>query len=478
MTTLDRRDNRKLQVQAIDIAGRVPPHNTDAEEAVLAAVLLDGRVLDEVDFLAAEDFYSEAHKRVFEAVREVRSKGTAVDIQTVAAWLRDRDWLQAVGGVSSLAKLVDATPAVAHIEAHAQIVKGKSRVRAMIAVCQQSAAEAYGDYGDAAEYINSVERRVCEVGVATHVSNETDARTLMGEEFDRIKRLRASDGPDPDVMPTGLVDVDDVLAGGHRRGELIVIAGRPGMGKTAYVIGQLLASAQRDTAVELFSLEMPKAQMSTRLLAHLARVDVRDIRKANFGPVDWDSMLRAGNDIAVMPIWIDDTGSATLAHVRAVSRRRDVELRRRGKRLGLVIVDYLQLMAGTGEERNREEVIATISRGLKALAKELGIPVIALSQLNRSVETRPGKDKRPQLSDLRESGAIEQDADVIQFLYRPEYYYANKNTEEARKVKGYAEIIIAKQRNGPTKMVPVTFLEEFAAFVSRERGMPSPDWED
>ncbi len=478
----------RAPVQVVDIGGRVPPHNLEAEAAVLASILSDHRKLDAViGILQPDHFYSDANRRVFEAALELQRKGTPVDLQTVAGWLKDRDWLQAIGGVSYLAKLVDSTPVVAHVEAYADIVREKSRIRRLIDTCQLVAAEGFGDYGDPQSFIDSAEQQIYELARTPESSSVHQMYDVVYAAFQQMQAAFES-GKTITGVPSGFSDFDERTSGMHE-GELIIVAARPGMGKTSFVmnIATNTASAQLqqregeevapDTmyGVMVFSLEMPKEQLANRMMCSEARVNLSDVRKGQVAGERWDRLVQAANDLGRLPIWIDDTPGLGVLELRAKVRRQQHQFDQKGpdgrwiKRIGLVIVDYLQLMKGRDGVQSREQEISEISRGLKQLAKELHVPVIALSQLNRAVETRSAKDKRPQLSDLRESGAIEQDADVIAFIYRPEYYLSDKSSAEAQKMKGYAEIIIAKQRNGPTGRVPVTFIDEYTRFENRAR---------
>jgi replicative DNA helicase len=474
-------------VRAIDLGGRVPPNNSEAEAAVLSAVLSDGRALDAVlEFLQAEHFYSDANRRVFEAAEELHRRSQPVDIQTVAAWLKDRERLQAIGGISYLAKIVDATPAVAHVTAHAKIVKEKSRIRRLIETCQMVAASGYGDYGEAQEFIDQAEQAIYDIARTPEKSTVHLMYDVVRETFEQLNESLAR-GKAITGVPSGFGDLDEKTSGMHP-GELIIVAARPGMGKTSYVlnIATHVASAHKlqpideemtadpQFGVMVFSLEMPKEQLANRMMCSEGRVNLVELRKGQVHGEKWDNLVEAANRLSQMPIWIDDTPGLSILELRAKVRRQqhDFDKMVDGKyvrKIGLVIIDYLQLMRGRDNLNSREQEISEISRGLKALAKELRVPVIALSQLNRAVETRGGKDKRPQLSDLRESGAIEQDADVIQFIYRPEYYIIDKSSEEAQKTKGYAEVIIAKQRNGPTGRVATTFIEEYTRFENRAK---------
>jgi replicative DNA helicase len=477
-----------VQVKAIDVAGRVPPHNLDAEAAVISAVLTDGHALDAVlEFLSAEHFYSDANRRIFEAAIELHSKGQPVDVQTIASWLRDRERLSAVGGISYLAQIVDATPAVAHVAAHGRIIREKFRVRKLIETCQMVAAEGFGDYGEAQGFIDTAEQRIYELARTPEKSTVSLMYDVVRGAFDELQAAFER-GKLITGVATGFHDLDEKTSGMHS-GELIIVAARPGMGKTSYVmnIAVNVASAIPEQApdsevvveprqgVMVFSLEMPKEQLANRMMCSEGRVNLSDLRKGQVMGEKWDRLVESANHLSQLPIWIDDTPALSVLELRAKIRRQQHEFDRKDangnytQKISLIIIDYLQLMKGRENAASREQEISEISRGLKQLAKELRVPVIALSQLNRAVETRSSKDKRPQLSDLRESGAIEQDADVIQFIYRPEYYLTDKGSPEATKMKGYAELIIAKQRNGPTGRVPVTFIDDYTRFENRAR---------
>jgi replicative DNA helicase len=480
------RFRQKVQVQAVDLAGRVPPHNDEAEAAVLSAILSDGNALDAVlEFLSAEHFYVDANRRIFEGAIELHSRGQPVDIQTVAGWLKDRERLQAVGGIAYLAKIIDATPAVAHVGAHARIVREKSRIRRLIETCQMVAAEGYTDYGDAQQFIDGAEQKIYELARTPESSTVHLMYDVVRGSFEQLQAALER-GKLITGVASGFDDLDEKTAGMHE-GELIIVAARPGMGKTSYVlnIATNVASALPEQApgeevatdtqngVMVFSLEMPKEQLANRMMCSEGRVNLSDLRKGQVGGEKWDRLVESANRLSQMPIWIDDTPAISVLEVRAKIRRQQHSFDKRlpdgryKQKIGLIIIDYLQLMRGREGAQSREQEISEISRGLKALAKELHVPVIALSQLNRAVETRAGKDKRPQLSDLRESGAIEQDADVIQFIYRPEYYVVEKNSADAQRLKGYAEVIVAKQRNGPTGRVALTFIDDYTRFENR-----------
>jgi replicative DNA helicase len=467
------------------VAGRVPPHDLDAEAAVLSASLLDRDALDRVlEILESEHFYSEANRLVYEACRALSLVGTPIDIVSVASWLRDRQQIQRIGGAAYLGQLADATPAVAHVTTHARTVKEKWRLRRLISVCQRFAAEGYGDVGHAQQFIDQAEQAVYDLARTPEGSTVHPLKEVLTNTFQQLSAA-ADRGDQITGVPTGFLDLDRKTAGLHK-GELTIVAARPSMGKTAFVlnIAATVASPQRVAkvtgsvqerpgwGVAIFSLEMPKEQLGARMVCSEARVDLGKLRQGFLGPDDWAALTTAAARLSNLPVWIDDAPGLGILELRAKVRRIQAEIGRGARatdggeqgRLGLVVVDYLQLMQGTGRTDSREQEISEISRGLKQLAKELDVPVIALSQLNRGVETRGTKDKRPLLADLRESGAIEQDADNVVFIYRDEYY--NRDSPE----KGIAEIIVAKQRNGPTGTVKTRFVTSCTRFENLAAG--------
>ncbi|HEV8551150.1 MAG TPA: replicative DNA helicase [Polyangiaceae bacterium] len=461
--------------------GRVPPNELDAEAAVLSAVLLDPDAFDRIqDLLAPEHFYADANRRIFEAVLELKSmSGQPVDIVSVAAWLRDRNRLAQVGGTPYLAQLADATPAVAHVENHARLIKEKWRMRQLIATCHRVTAEGYAGTEDVQAFIDSAEQAVFDIARVSANSSMVSAKDAIHKAFDILTET-ARRGGGVTGIETGFRELDRMCSGLHP-GDLYIVAGRPGMGKTAFVMNLAVNVCMPKAAAEegqdfqapaempgygvLFcSLEMPKEQLAARLLASEARVDMAGIRSGRPQREDWPKLTEAAARLSRLPLWIDDTPALTLLDLRAKIRRLQAEISRGdahvpAQKLGLVAVDYLQLMQGRRDAGSREQEISELSRGLKQLAKEMGVPVLALSQLNRAVETRTTKDKRPQLSDLRESGAIEQDADAIFFIYR-EFYYFKENAEK----RNIAEIIIAKQRNGPTGTFETRYSDSFVRF--------------
>lgn len=445
---------------------RTPPQDLDAEAAVLSAVLLSRDAFDQVaDTLKAEHFYAEAHRRIFEAACDLIANGKPADLRTVASWLRDRGRLDQIGGAAYLGQISDAVPAVANVSAYAQIVRDKARIRSVVTVCQRIAADGYGQIEDAQSFVDKAEQSLYEIAheqaPTTMVALGEAARIAFRTIGEAATRGKAITG-----LPTGLERLDSLTAGLHP-GELTIVAARPGMGKSSLAMDLALnvASASEEPAsVAFFSLEMPKEQLAMRAACAWGRVDVSKLRQHHrLTERDWADITRAMADITKLPIAIDDTAGLSLLELRAKTRRAAADFARENKPpLGLVVIDYLQLMRGDPSAKSREQEVAGVSRGLKQLAKELGVPVIALAQLNRNVEARGKNDKRPQLSDLRESGAIEQDADNVLFIHRDDYYDREAET------KGIAELIVAKQRNGATGIAKVKWLAHCTSFRDLE----------
>lgn len=478
------RDREPVRLVAESTAGRVPPHNLDAEAAVLSAVLLGGEALDKVlPVLKPEHFYSDANGRIYEAAVSLAVANMPIDLVAVANVLRDRGLLAQCGGAEYLMLLSDATPAAANVGHHALIVKDKWRLRQLIAICQHTAAEGYGDVGEIQSFVSAHEHEVFELSQTAERTALSPLGAVLKSSFAAVSEAAAR-GARITGTSTGYEKIDAKTSGLHA-GDLTIVAARPGMGKTAYVLSLAVnVASPREIheddgskwtcpgeGVAVFSLEMPKDQCSIRMACSEGRVDLGRLRSGMMQPADWSRMTQAASYLSELPIWIDDTPAITLQEIRAKVRRLQAEYDKPesaagpARKVGLVVIDYLQLMKGRDDAASRELEISEISRGLKQLAKELKVPVIALSQLNRSVETRSTKDKRPQLSDLRESGSIEQDADNVLFIYRDDYY--NPETSNA---KGLAEIIIAKQRNGPTGRVMLRFTASCTRFDNLAAG--------
>jgi replicative DNA helicase len=469
-------------------AGKIPPHDLEAEAAVLSTVLLDSARLGQLTFLVPRTFYSDPNGIIWGAALALAAENKPIDLVTVTSYLRERGHLDAVGGMAYIAQLADATPAVANVEAHAMTVWECWRLRKVIAVCQVVAAQGYGDVGNRQEFVDAALESLSELSRAPGVKPLTTLRAALTESITRLTKA-AQNGDRITGISTGYDRLDAKTAGLHD-GDLTVVAARPGMGKTSYVLNLAINVAtprhikaadngppipRMGDPVIVFSCEMPTPQIADRIVCSEGRVDLGKLRQGFLQPDDWRRLTEAASFLAQLPIWIDDTAAISLLQMRSKIREANNELalawRRQNAargivpgpddeppRVRLVILDYIQLATGDKSTGSREQEVSSISRGLKQLGKDLRCSVIALSQLNRSVETR-GKDKRPQLSDLRESGAIEQDADTIQFIYRDEYY--NPETTNA---KGIAEINIAKQRNGPTGRLLLRFASSCTRF--------------
>lgn len=435
--------------------GRVPPYDLAAERAVLGGLLLENAAYDLVAELPlrAEDFYRDAHARIYEVMQGLFMERQPVDTITVRERLVTQNKLAAVGGEEYLLGLTDTIPTKENVHAYAQIVQEKAIVRRMILACHEIAARGYGDYGLVADYVNDAERNVFDVSKEHARSPYEHVNKVVLRTFEEISAATDRDGDHVTGLPTGFASLDWYTAGFHP-GDLIICAGRPGMGKTSFALNLAVNAVRaRNIPAIFFSLEMSKEQLARRLLCSEARVDSNKLRSGRLSREDWAPLARAADEVSRLPVWLDDTPGLTVMELRAKARRLQSEAK-----LGLIVVDYIQLMRSGARADNREQEISEISRSLKAVAKELKVPVIALSQLNRAVENRATKDKRPLLSDLRESGALEQDADTILFIYREEEY--NKETED----RGVAEIIIGKQRSGPTGIVKCKFLREYTRF--------------
>lgn len=436
--------------------GLKPPHSLEAEREVLAAVFIDPEALDTLlELLRVEDFYSERHQTIFRTMAELHARDTPVDLVTMMQALKDAGAFERIGGVQTLSRLLDRAGTVTNVAHYARIVRDRAQVRRMIEVGQSIVSEGLQS-PDVTEYLDASERAVFEVGERASAGAAKSMRELVGSSIERIQRAFES-GSDVTGVGSGFADLDR-LTHGWQPGELVILAARPSMGKSA-LAGQLaVAEARRGGAVAVFSLEMPGEQWTNRMLAAEARIDLSNLAAGVIADDEWTRLTGAADVVERLPILVDDDAVMTPSRLRARCRR----LARRHGGLRLVIVDYLQLMAGEGRtgKGSREQEIAYISRSLKALAKDLRCPVIALSQLNRGLESRA--DKRPMLSDLRESGSIEQDADVVVFIYREEVYTRDVPPE----LQGVAELIVAKNRNGACGTVGLKFWKSWTRFDS------------
>jgi len=432
---------------------KVPPQNLDAESSVLGGILLENEAVNQVlELLRPEDFYRESHRKVFRAIVELSDRSEPVDLITLSDFLKSRGELEAVGGTAYLASLADFVPTAANISHYARIVREKSILRSLISTATEIATRGYEEQGNVEEFLDSAEKVIFDISEKKIKASFVAVGDMIKDTLKTVEKLYERKEMVTGV-PTGYSDLDRLTAG-LQPAELIIVAGRPGMGKTAFALNIAANAAFTGAGVAVFSLEMAKEQLVLRMLCSEARVDSSKVRSGYLGERDFPQLAKAAGRLHEAPIYIDDTPAISVLELRAKARRL---VRDRSKKIGLIIVDYLQLMRGMGTASNREQEISEISRSLKALAKELSVPVIALSQLNRRVEDR--SDRRPMMSDLRESGAIEQDSDVIIFIYRDEVY--NKSDESK---KGLAEIIVAKQRNGPIDTVTLTFLNEYTRF--------------
>jgi replicative DNA helicase len=432
---------------------KVPPQNLEAEESVLSAILLDNStLLDVLETLESEDFYRSAHAKMFTAITELFAKNEPVDLVTLANILKEKGQLEEIGGATSLAKLVDTAPLAVNAQHYARIIRDKAALRKLIEHSNAITARCFEDSGDVDDVIDFAEKAVFEIAGNKNKKSFYPLSQIIGHSIDALEERQGNKTLVTGVS-TGFSRLDN-LTSGFQGSDLIILAARPSMGKTALALNIARnAAIDANTPVAVFSIEMSKEQLSMRLLCAEARIDSSRLRSGFFSREDWVSLTNAAEVLSDAEIYIDDSPDLTAMSIRAKARRLKMD-----KNLGLVIIDYIQLMKGRSSAERRDLEISEISRGLKALAKELDIPVLALSQLNRKLEER--HDKRPQLSDLRESGALEQDADVVAFIYRDEVY----NKDENNPNKGIAELLLKKQRNGPTGEIKLAFISTYTRF--------------
>lgn len=444
---------------------KLPPHSVEAEQSVLGGLLLENDALDKIaDILTGADFYRHDHRLIFQHIAKLIEHNKPADIVTVAESLETSAELTSIGGIAYLGALAQNTPTAANIRRYAEIVRERAIMRKLVEVGSGIAESAFSPQGrDAQQLLDEAEAKIFQIAESGKRSSEgfVDIKILLPQVADRIDQLFQRDNPnDVTGVPSGFTDLDSMTSG-LQPGDLVIVAGRPSMGKTAFSLN-MAENVALDTGlpVAVFSMEMAATQLAMRMIGSVGRLDQHRMRTGRLEDEDWVRLTTALGRLNDAPIFIDEGAGLTSFDVRARARR----LHRQCGKLGLIVVDYLQLMAAPANHQgeNRATEISEISRSLKALAKELDVPVVALSQLNRSVEQRP--DKRPVMSDLRESGAIEQDADLILFIYRDEVY--NPDSPD----KGTAEIIIAKQRNGPIGRVRLTFLGEHTRFENFASG--------
>ncbi|MFQ5947822.1 MAG: replicative DNA helicase [Acidimicrobiia bacterium] len=444
------------QLEDLRAATRVPPHNLEAEESVLGAIMLSPDAANvALGKLHAEDFYKPAHQLVYEALTGLFDANQPIDAITVADALRRSDRLDRVGGVAYLTAILDAVPTTSNIEYYAGIVEENSARRRLLQVGGSIGDLAFETDRPISEVLDRAEQDVFAVAERRVGEGLMPVGPMLKGTLEQIEEL-GTKGTEVTGLPTGFADLDRKLAGLHPA-NLVVIAARPSMGKTALALNIAQNVAQKGHPVAIFTLEMSREEVVQRMLCSLERVDSQKLRTGQLGPELWQRVVRAAGRLFEVPIFVDDSAGLTVTEIRAKCRRM-----RRQHGLDLVVVDYLQLMQGSGRAENRQQEIADISRSLKNLARELRVPVIAVSQLNRALEAR--ENKRPRLGDLRESGAIEQDSDVVMFIYRHEYYYPGD-----QETKGIAEVNVAKHRSGATGQVDMTFMPEFTLFTNLGR---------
>jgi len=436
---------------------KVPPQNQEAEQSVLGGMLIDNESIHKVvETISSDDFYREAHRKIFGAIISLYQRSEPSDLVTVTTALKSDGLLDEVGGPAYLSTLVDRVPTAANAASYARIVREKAVLRQLIEGATRIAELGYAEKGNVDEFVDSAEKIIFEVAQKRIRQGFTSVKDIVKASFKAIEELYERKELITGV-PTGYREFDRLTCG-LQRSDLIVIAGRPSMGKTAFALNVVEhAAIEGGVNCAVFSLEMSKEQLVQRMLCSRAEVDASKLRGGFLAESDWPRLTRAAGLLSESPIFIDDQPAMNVLEIRAKARRLQRE-----HGLGLIVVDYLQLMRGVGRIESREREISEISRALKALAKEINVPVVALSQLNRGVEAR--QDKRPQLSDLRESGAIEQDADVIAFIYRDEMY--NRDSPD----KGKAEVLIGKQRNGPTGKVVLAFRSNLTRFDDLAHG--------
>ena len=438
---------------------KLPPQHIEAEQSVLGGILIENEAVNRVtEILDADDFYRDAHRKIYNALLNLSERDEPADLITLTNELRKSDQLDSIGGASYLASLIDSVPTAANIEYYARIVKEKAILRKLIQTSTEIITQGYEDRGDVEGFLDEAERAIFEISEKRVRPSFYSMREIVKESFATIEKLFKKKEAVTGV-PSGFKELDRMTAG-FQPSDLIIIAGRPSMGKTAFCLDIAeYAAIENKIPVAIFSLEMSKEQLVIRMLCSQANVEGTRLRTGYLSESDWPKLTIAAGNLSDAPIYIDDTAALSALELRAKARRLKSE-----HGLGMVIIDYLQLMKGRTRVESRQQEISEISRSLKALAKEINIPVIAVSQLSRKTEERTGN--RPQLSDLRESGAIEQDADLILFIYRDEVY--NRDPENPN--RGKAEVIIGKQRNGPIGKIDLAFLDKFTTFKELYRG--------
>lgn len=437
--------------------GKIPPHDIEAEQAVIGSMLTDkDAIMSAVETIKPEDFYREDNKIIYEAILNLFNRAEPVDIITLKTELQSMKQLEVVGGLEYIAQLPDKVPTTANVEQYIKIVEEKSALRALIKTANDLISLGYDQTQDVEDILDTAERKIFDVIQNRNQKGYSSIKDILVDSFTQLEQLYNQKQHITGV-PTGFADLDFITAGLHKS-DLVIVAARPAMGKSAFALNIATNAAVRNnTPVAIFSLEMSKEQMTNRILCSEAMVDSNKVRTGKVEDDDWQKLAEASGNLSQAQIFIDDTPGISVMEIRAKCRKMKLE-----KNIGMVVIDYIQLVQGSNRKGgSREQEISEISRSLKILAKEINVPVIALSQLSRSVEQRP--DHRPMLSDLRESGAIEQDADIVMFLYRDDYY--NPDTEK----KNIAEVILAKHRAGSTGTVELLWLGSYTKFANLDK---------
>lgn len=435
----------------MDTSIRSIPHNIEAEQGVIGSMLIDKTsIVEAMEVLNTEDFYKDSHKVIFDSILDLYKKDTAVDIITLTENLKSKSKLEAAGGITYISELSGSIVSTANLKSYVKIVKDKSTLRKLIRTSTKIIEESYKNQNDVTGTIDMAEKSIFDLSSNRKISDFEPMNVVLERGFIEIERLFNNKGETTGIA-SGFRELD-AKTSGFQKGDMVLVAARPSMGKTTFALNIAEYAALREgKKIAIFSLEMSKEQLAYKLLCSEAHIDMLNLRTGNLEDKDWESIARASGPLAAAEIFIDDTAGISIMEMRSKCRRLKME-----HGIDMIVVDYLQLMSGGKGSENRQQEVSEISRSIKALAKEMECPVIALSQLSRAPEART--DHRPMLSDLRESGSIEQDADIVMFLYRDEYY--NKDTED----KNVAECIIAKQRNGPTGTVKLAWMGQFSKF--------------
>lgn len=440
----------------LGILGRIPPHNIEAEQSVIGCMLLDKEIISTVtEILKSDDFYREDHREIFESIMDLFDKGEPVDIITVSEQLKVRGSLENVGGLEYLTNITTSVPTTSNARHYAKIVEEKSILRKLIKASSDIVNMGYEASDEVTYVLDRAEKNIFDILQKRNMQGFSHIKDIIVDTFNRLEELYNNNGQITGI-PTGFVDLDYKTSGLHNS-DLILVAARPAMGKTAFALNiAQYAAVHRHVPVAIFNLEMSKEQLVNRMLSIESMVDAQKMKTGKLEDDDWQKIARTLGPMSEAPIYIDDTPGTSIMEIRAKCRRLKLE-----KNLGLVVIDYLQLMQGRGKTESRQQEISEISRSLKILAKEINVPIITLSQLSRAPEARA--DHRPMLSDLRESGAIEQDADIVMFLYRDDYY--NPDTDK----KNIAEVILAKHRSGSTGTVELVWMGQYTKFANLKK---------